>query len=122
MIDQYLPESFQELSSVIGITPALAIVALRGGECLSVPKKVNPEHWLIGAIGREPFKKLVEYYNGEEIPVPRCDHAIRVTREMEILKKWKEGKSTQELARMYGYTDRGIRKLLRRSEQRDKTI
>lgn len=115
----YLPESIQEMMSVIGLPAALTIVESRGGIRLCVPKYVSAEHWLAKAIGITAFKKLVEYYNGEEIDIPRCISALNAMKELEIYNRAiKNGDSGAVLAREYGYTERGIRKVKRRVEAR----
>ncbi len=115
---EQLPGRTQELVSVVGIKAALKIVELRGGVRLSVPTKIRPDHWLVSHIGLEALTKLVEYYSGEEIEIDRCASALRAVTEQEILDAWKQGASNSELARQYGYTSRGIRKLRRRVERR----
>ena len=106
-----LPASIVDLVAVIGLTAALAIVEERGGIRLCVPTRVRPEHWLMEKIGAESFARLVEIYAGEEIEVPLCVAAMRALREQEIVNSHE---SNATLARRYGYTERGIRKLRRR--------
>lgn len=115
-----LPGRTQELVSIVGIQAALKIVELRGGIRLSVPRRIRPDHWLVPHIGLAALTKLVEYYNGEEIEIDRCAAALRTFTEQEILESWNCGISNNALARQYGYTARGMRKLRRRLErQRD---
>ncbi len=117
--EEHLPESIQEMVDVIGLPAALCIVEKRGGIRLCVPKYVNDNHWLVKTIGMKAFKKLVEYYNGEEIDIPRCLQAMNALKELEIYNRaTKNGDSGATLAREYGYTERGIRKVKRRVEAR----
>ncbi|MDT8383021.1 MAG: Mor transcription activator family protein [Gammaproteobacteria bacterium] len=106
-----LPASVQDLVEVIGLAAALVIVEERGGIRLCVPTRVRHDHWLMDGIGAQAFNNLVDMYAGEEIEIPRCHAAMRALREQEIVNA---GESNSQLARRYGYTERGIRKLKRR--------
>jgi len=107
----HLPPSVQDMVGVVGLTAALAIVEERGGIRLCVPAQVRADHWLMQKIGAEAFARLVQVYAGEEIEIPKCDAALRALREHEIVNS---DESNARLARRYGYTERGIRKLKRR--------
>lgn len=113
---QLLPESILELIDVVGLQAALAIVEERGGVRLFVPKIYKPDHWLCKLIGTDPAAKLIAYYGGEEIEISRCAAALNAVKEHQIANS---DASNSELARQYGYTERGIRKLRRRVEERD---
>lgn len=106
----------QQLVEIIGLSAALKIVEIRGGIRLSVPTRVKPEHWLVPHIGLEALKKLVDYYKGEEIEIDRCVKALLAIKEQQILQESANGISNAKLARKYGYTERGMRKLRRRVE------
>lgn len=108
---ELLPASIKELIDVIGVPASISIVEERGGVRLCVPKKANPEHWLNKLIGEESFKALVDYYQGEEIEIPRCVEALRGYKEQQILHASRQGASNAQLAQQFGYTERGIRKL-----------
>ncbi len=118
--DDCLPASVRELVDVIGLAAALAIVEARGGIRLCVPKMAAPDHWLAQAIGMHALRALVAYYGGEEIEIAKCAAAMQRLREQEIDAAAQQGETNTTLARRYGYTERGIRKLRRRVEaQRD---
>lgn len=114
---EILPKRTQELVSVIGFLPALKIVELRGGVRLTVPKRLSSDHWLVAHIGITAFERLVQYYNGEEIEIDRCAGALQKIKENVIMDAFENGASNAQLARKYGYTERGIRKLRKRVEQ-----
>ncbi|MDH5185200.1 MAG: hypothetical protein OEX12_15060 [Gammaproteobacteria bacterium] len=111
-----LPASVQELIDVVGMADALKIVEERGGTRLCVPTKAKYDHWLAALIGMDGLKVMVEYYRGEEIEIPRCAAALRSLKELKILAQAADGNTNAQLAREYGYTERGIRKLRRRVE------
>lgn len=120
LVEELLPQSIQELIDIVGIKAALIIVEERGGIRLPVPVEVNQGHWLYTAIGKEAFTALVEYYAGEEIEIPRCSTAMRAIKDHHIAAAANQGASNAELAREFGYTERGIRKLRRRVEKHQK--
>lgn len=112
----HLPASVTELVDVVGMDAALAIVDARGGIAFYVPMTAQPGHWLATLIGMIALEKLAAYYQGDEIEVPRCAAALRAVREQQIAAEHAAGDSNATLARRYGYTERGIRKLRRRVE------
>lgn len=114
----HLPESVQEMADVIGLHETLLIVQERGGIRLCVPTKAKQNHWLSDLIGIEAMKKLVEYYCGEEIEIPRCAAAIKAAQEEEMYKLLESGMSQPQVAKMFGYTERTIRRLKVRIEER----
>lgn len=114
---EYLPESIQEMIDVIGLQATLLIVEERGGIRLCVPTKVKSDNWLTQLIGTEAMIKLVDYYSGEEIDIARCASAIKAAQDQKIFEKLKAGVSQAKLAREFGYTERGIRKLKKRLEE-----
>jgi len=111
---EFLPASVRELVDVVGVDAALAIVHERGGVRLCVPRYARTDHWLVTVVGIDALEALVEVYAGEEIDIPRCVDALRALREQQIYNDYIDGSTQAALARKYGYTERGIRKLLRR--------
>lgn len=108
---ELLPASVRELVDVVGLQAVLLIVQARGGVRLCVPTKAKADHWLNRLIGMDALEALVGRYRGEEIEIPRCDAAFRAARENVIADSTE---SNAILARRYGYTERGIRKLKQR--------
>lgn len=108
-----LPESIRDMTDIIGISAALRIVEERGGIRLYVPKTPAINHWLSELIGLENMTALVNVYAGEEIEIPRCAAALKAMKNQEIANATG---SVAEIARRYGYTERGIRNIRRRVE------
>jgi len=108
-----LPGSMRALVELMGSAAALRLVELRGGVRLCVPRVASAGHWLAEHIGLEALERLVETYAGEELEIPRCVAALRAARDREIAAQAGE-RSVAELARRYGMTERGVRKVLRR--------
>jgi hypothetical protein len=114
---RHLPDSIQEMVNVVGLPATLKIVEERGGITLCVPTKVKADNWLTKLIGENAMKSLVKYYSGEEIEIPLCQAAIKAAQDEEIYQNIQKGISQAKLAREFGYTERGIRKLKKRMEQ-----
>lgn len=110
---EYLPGNIKDMIDVIGLEATEALVIERGGIRLYVPKTVDPSHWIARLIGVDKMALLVARYGGDEIDMPRCEAAMRAAREHEIINS---AESNATLARRYGYTERGLRKLKRRVE------
>ncbi|MGH8037044.1 MAG: Mor transcription activator family protein [Stenotrophomonas sp.] len=73
-------------------------------------------------IGAAVADRLAENWSGQVLSFPK-DHAFKLSlREREILAAHRDGASYSELARKYDMTERGIRKLIRRAELRDRNL
>ena len=114
-----LPAAVAELVRVVGLPAAMAIVEERGGIRFYVPVQAHAGHWLADLIGMEAFALLVDYAAGDEIEVPRCVDSLRAVKDRQIAQEAEAGDSQATLARRYRYTERGIRKVLRRVESAD---
>ncbi len=116
MLTEHLPESIKELADIIGVNKALSIVALRGGTKLSIPDQAKETHWLVDVIGYESFNDLCYHYSGCEIEIPKCFKTIGLITDREILED-RKNLTMAGLARKYGYTERGIRKVIERAKK-----
>ncbi|WP_126456710.1 Mor transcription activator family protein [Sulfuriflexus mobilis] len=115
---EHLPPSIQELVEITDLPAALAIVEVRGGIRLCVPRRAREDHWLAELIGLENMEKLIAIYAGEEIDIPRCLAALKAAKDLQIARDIEQGVSGARLARKYEYTERGMRKVKRRLEER----
>jgi len=108
----YLPRSILDLIDVIGEKATQIIVNERGGITLCVPSTVTEDHWLYSDIGKEAFTKLVKTYKGEEIEIARCEKALQLKKELDIVKAKSQGIGTFTLARHYQLSARRIRMIV----------
>lgn len=115
----YFPQSALDLIEDIGLEATIKIVEQRGGVRLFVPVKAKSDHWLMDCIGQDSFEQLVLVSAGLEIEIPRCCAALRALRESEIHAGAQSGETNAVLALRFGYTERGIRKVRRRVEERE---
>lgn len=122
-VRQLLPESAQTMAALIGDEDTLRLIAVRGGCSVRVPEG-RP-----GALGRKAVDRLAEavgcehlarrlmfYFAGEVLHVPRCAAALDALRAVEIHRAaaaaLQAGRSmvavVPELARAHGLSDRAI--------------
>lgn len=116
---EYLPKSMRELVELIGLEATLVLVDKWGGAYIDVPVHAKPNTAIGRLLGIDVLKKLVAVHGGTRMELPRCIAALNSIREASIIKDLQAGKSKKQLAMQYGYTVRGIRKLVRRVEARD---
>lgn len=64
-------------------------------------------------IGLDAFNKLVYYYGGSSIYVPKTDTIERQKRNTKICQDYRKGNSLKNLALKYGLTENQIRSILR---------
>ncbi|BFL06971.1 Mor transcription activator family protein [Thomasclavelia ramosa] len=63
-------------------------------------------------IGLDAFNKLVYYYGGTSIYVPKTDTIERQKRNTRICEDYRKGKSLKYLSTKYGLTENQIRSIL----------
>jgi hypothetical protein len=104
------PEVFNELAEAAGATAAWALVAARGGQVISVPRKVGRRHWLAMTVGFEAATKICSHFadkHQSRVLVPNMRHqrdGIAAVRAIEA------GKSNNEAAAATGFHERTIRR------------
>lgn len=114
-----LPQSIQEMSGLIGLPAALALVNAYGGLILRVPtgKRVGGkvESDLLALLGAESAKALIFNYGGQRISIARCCGALRDARDQKIIAEYGAGTSVRSLSKRHGMTDRNVRNILKRA-------
>lgn len=103
-----LPPVFRDVAEAIGLPAALALVERWGGVPVWVPKQVTSEHPLVELLGLEAAGKLSELYGGDYLRVPRCARAVRLARDAEIQRRYRNGQTAKKLALQYHLTERQI--------------
>lgn len=128
-VRQLLPESAQTMAALIGDEDTLRLIAVRGGCSVRVPEGGR------GALGRKAVERLAEavgceqlarrlmfFFAGETLYVPRCAAALDALRAVEIHRAATAaqqdgrglGATVAELARVHGLADRTVSEILKR--------
>lgn len=103
-----LPYVIQDIANLIGLGATLKLVDHYKGRSMWIPAEFKPDHVLCKIVGPEYAIKLIERYHGETIEIPKCDHAIRAVRNMQIVQS---DKSQSQLATEWNLTVRQIRNI-----------
>ena len=91
----HLPGTAQELISVIGFSPAMKLIAARGGQQFTVPKgkRVRGKRFiedLAEIIGSEAAERMVLAFGGCNLTIPCCKEALRKVRIDIIINRFDE--------------------------------
>jgi len=112
-----LPDSVHDLISIIDVPLTLVLIEARAGREITIPTNPKLSPWLIELIGLDAVTKLSDVYSGEKIDIPRCVVAMRAVRDKTIYADKMSGETYGQLATKYGFTERGIRKVIKRAKQ-----
>lgn len=111
-----LPKDLRDIARLIGLPKTLVLVKHRGGRRFYFPVGVDPDHDLVGLIGREDAEVLCRAYPGERLEIPRAVGYARALRDLDILQRRARGVSQSTLAGEHGLTERQIRNIDRLAE------
>ncbi len=124
---EHLPASVRELIAIIGLNETLDIVRKFGGTTLPMPVggNINGRHTLYRlseVIGEDSVSKMSLHYSGEPVYIPRCEKALRISRNSEIDAKFIEfmrqgmtaNAAVSHLAHQYKLSDRWIWQIIKK--------
>ncbi|ASE52181.1 MAG: hypothetical protein LBV10_09395 [Stenotrophomonas sp.] len=98
------------------------LLADAAAQAADVARELGLDQDRADQVGAAVADRLAENWSGQVLSFPK-NHAFKLSqREREILAAHRDGASYAELARKYDMTERGIRKLLRRAELRDRDL
>lgn len=115
--DEPLPPTLTEISEVIGREAALKIAEAVGGTRVYIPGRVDGDHWLAKAVGRDLADKLCRHFcvngtRGAHIEIPHGPLASTrvMTREREalVVSMSEDGQSARDIALALGITQRTV--------------
>lgn len=108
-------QSARDLAEVIGIPAVLRVLKhFAGHDNVYVPLNVNEECELAHVIGVSAFKKLVGECGGTSVKINREHSVLRLLEQRRIVDMRLRGTKTQEVAKKFGITSRGVQKILKR--------
>ena len=106
-----LPQILKEIAEAINLDTALKLAEAKGGQRISIPGRIGPDHWLVDVMGMDNAKAFCKYFtNGSRIhlDVPFGPTSTHARREVLIARLIKEGKSANEIAAAVHVTRRTI--------------
>ena len=98
---------FDELATLIGPGPALALLRARGGQRASIPSRLRPGHWLIETVGHEAAEILAAHYapfGSASLDLPLGAFGARRQRQALLHRLIRAGKSVNEIIAATGYS------------------
>jgi hypothetical protein len=78
---------------------------------LCVPKRLKPDHRLVGILGMERAQKLIQAFGGENFILPNCREVYTRFRNSEIQRMHREGMSRADIADIIGVSLSTVQKL-----------
>jgi|SRR6478672_2635740 len=102
-----LPESLQDIYSIIGLDSTLALIAAFGGTKFYVSAK--PSLKLAELVGAEVAKKISDHFGGQTVQVPLAKEFFRIQRDRQIYCRRIAGESSSVLAREFKMSERRIK-------------
>ena len=106
----HLPAAMAELLDTIGDQEGLALLEKWQGVDIYVPSKWEgvENHQIKEVIGEMAFQKLVDYYSGERIYLPKMDAVIKQLKYHAVAQLHDAGVSHRDIAMKTGYTKRWV--------------
>jgi Mor family transcriptional regulator len=112
-----LPGELAEIGRLIGVASCIKLVETWGGRRLYIPAHVTNGHPLAELLGLDVAMALCTAYAGERPEIPRAQGWRQTIKAHAIALARASGLSQAEVARQYGMTERGVRKVERRAER-----
>lgn len=126
LIKSTLPDTVQNISQIIGLPAALALVNKFGGTEIRMPRAGdgNPEglyQQLVETIGDAATRELAKSYAGDEIYIPTCFKTRKVLRDIEMVRVYEAlirdiscRQAIKNLASEYHLSSRQVEKIVNR--------
>lgn len=103
---------------VIGIDATIDLVKMFGGDELKIPEVVNgtSRMWsiLVETVGEDAAKKMVHRYAGTVVYIAKCQAALIIQRNREIVRRYDAGESFDKLRREYKLTRSWLFRVLKK--------
>lgn len=101
-----------EIAEVAGNGAALALVAVKGGTRVYIPKpdSLAAGHWLVDTVGAEAARLIAERFGGNGVEVPLGPGGSRAKAWAAMRKALADGHDTATAARLAGVHQRTVRR------------
>lgn len=107
-----LPALLGQIATIAGEPAAVKIAARAGGTRVYIPKHAADDHWLVETVGRERADAVCRELGGARYDVPLgvsgSYQGQRRERARQVHALDKAGKSSREIARAVGLTQRAV--------------
>jgi hypothetical protein len=108
-----LPESAQVIADIIGREATLALAGKVQHRALYIPKHPVPDrHMIPSLIGRQRAELLRVHFGGLLLPLAKCAEVHAAERDDSIRAGAKSGKTTRQLAELWGLTIRRVEQII----------
>jgi hypothetical protein len=109
-----------EIAELLGPAAAARLALALGGREVRVPSRHQGRTWdaLVQAIGERDAARFCDYFQGERLYIAGSQRLHTEFNRRRAAEMRAQGKSWDEVARLIGYTPRGVRKLLAKSPSR----
>lgn len=107
-------KTYDTLVALIGEHNTLTFIQEKGGQEYYVPRHMllKANHELVLWFGERAAKSLCRYYDGGNVTVPLGKKQQIDTRNHRIIMMHKDGVSKKKLCKLFGLTERAIRKII----------
>ncbi|ARE40893.1 phage-related hypothetical protein [Rhodovulum sp. P5] len=115
MTAPHLPDSLIDVAETLGLRVALRLMQEFGGRDLRIPKSARPGHPLVKALGEEDAARLCHFLGDAVIYIP---HGRAQGRRRSVDEMSAAGRTRGEIARALGLSERHVRRLANRGDDR----
>ena len=113
-----IPETIQEVQSIIGWDATWNLIERFGGTEISVPRRYQAAHPLAQAIGPAAAPKFFQHFAGCQFYLPKMAADRLSARNRELYRRYRAGEPLARLTRDYGLSVRQARWILSRQDLR----
>ncbi|MEL6921113.1 MAG: helix-turn-helix domain-containing protein [Pseudomonadota bacterium] len=100
-----LPETLREVADVTSLGTALTLAAEKGGQRITIPSTVKPDHWLAKLVGLDAARAISDHFTlhgshgSQQIRVPVMARSLQAQRRAEFAALDAQGATNNEIAR-----------------------
>lgn len=107
-----LPAALRELAEAIGDADALRLACTHGGARLKVPRVADENSPLRASLSAAGLERLVRFYGGDVIDVPKGDAYLRELRHEHVRQLRAQKLTVDEVSHQTGYSRRQVMNIL----------
>lgn len=112
IFEEDLPPTLKDLCDLLGLEAVIALAQKYGGTVMMLPRTLFNGCTLPEVIGAEAAAKLIHFRGGTRLYVAKLDEALRVNRNLQIVKLYSAGEGVKKLAREFSLSERHVWRIL----------